>query len=197
MSTYFAKFLPVEGEIKEGDYCYDKYFGFGKAIMDGELCFHIPREGNIGSITTPISRNLDDKRPYKLFLCSRDIQSGDKAYQEFGDKTISEEYDFPKVFDNWTWAYKNSVPNHTVHIDNLFKVIGEISKDAIWVKEGDELNEEQIEEWYWHLTQNCYAISVKFGEELFNKSHNSFENNKEVFKRGVFKIKCPTCKNFH
>ena len=121
MKPYFAKYLPIEGEIKEGDVCYLDPIGFGKAIMDyGELCFYSKHPTSGGSLTTPISRNLNDKRPYKLFLCSRDVKPLD----------IMDENIKVHIY------HDNSEPP--------FKSLGEISTEATWVKEGDEFTEEEI-----------------------------------------------------
>lgn len=118
MKKYFAHYLPVEGKVEAGDYCIDnltkEVFKMGKGIN-----------------TMP--KNLQDKlrenaTKVKLFLCSRDIQVGDKCIaldglyivpQSESDLAISKE-------------------------EGHFKVIGEISPDATWVKEGDEFDEDEI-----------------------------------------------------
>ena len=68
MKRFTFSFEPIEGrEIKEGDFAYDLVFGIGNVILlEGELCFQSIRIKNKGTITTPIIRNLDDKRPYQI-----------------------------------------------------------------------------------------------------------------------------------
>jgi len=103
MKQYFAKYLPVEGGIKEGDIILDIFSQYSKA-----------HKSNLQSRNPP-------KVKYKLFLCSRDIQVGDKVLdEEFCDWIVQE--------------------NDLKALHLLTKVIGEISPDARWVKEGDEFD---------------------------------------------------------
>jgi len=173
MKKYFVKYLPVEGEINPNDWMIDSYGNIFKCKS---------KEGNKILGTAYLTYVEGEPRKVKLFLCSRDIQVGDKVLdEEFCDWIVEE--------------------NDLKNLSLLTKVIGEISKDAIWVKEGDEFNEDEIEEWYWHLKQNCFAISVKFAEEISNKPPNfcvnTWEDNKEYFKKGIFKIKCHNCQTYH
>lgn len=132
---YFAKYLPVEGEIKEGDMA---------ITIRGEI-FQATKENN-----DPI---YGDKR-IKLFLCSRAIYVGDMITLD-GVEFIH--YDEGEVDSIW---YE--------HIKKGFKVIGEISKDAAWVKEGDEFNEDEL--LLYHTTSSG---------------------------KNYFKIKCSQCKIYH
>lgn len=72
-------------------------------------------------------------------LCSRDIQAGDHFQQEsvlfpaYISTCIEVRDDFVKCDEERLWA------SHTV-----FKIIGEISPEAKWVKEGDEFVEDEI-----------------------------------------------------
>jgi hypothetical protein len=77
---YFAKWLAVEGEIKEGD-------------------FWIAKDGSYHTgATKSVLRhaNLSGCKKVKLFLCSRDIQVGDIAMEE--GRFIPFEYTF--MMDN-------------------------------------------------------------------------------------------------
>jgi hypothetical protein len=121
MKTYFAKYLPVEGEIKEGDY-------FKYHESDVFQCKDIT--------------DIDgDCYKVKLFLCSRDIQVGDQVYYlqdgEYLKSICTQSNDDGIDID------------HPVHFypPEVFKVIGEISPDAATrVKEGHEF--EKGEEYY-------------------------------------------------
>ncbi len=74
MKTYFCKFLPVEGEIKEDDRYRVK--GTDKVLIANK---HFKE----------IDQSLLEK--VKLFLCSRDIQVGDKVLdEEFCEWTVLE-----------------------------------------------------------------------------------------------------------
>ena len=65
MKRFTFSFEPIEGrDIMEGDFAYDPVLGIGNVVtVKGELCFQSIKIKNKGTITTPIIRNLDDKRP--------------------------------------------------------------------------------------------------------------------------------------
>lgn len=67
----------------------------------------------------------------KLFLCSRDIQVGDnyQSPKRFGSKEYIDAYCDGDFFPR------------------SFKVLGEISTEATWVKEGDDFDENQVRGW--------------------------------------------------
>lgn len=102
---YFTKYLPVEGEIKEGE--------TGISINNATYTHY----NHLGK---------DYGKPAKLFLCSRDIQVRDKLQTISGVKT---QVEYPSQLENFPY-------------DKLFKVIGEISPEATWVKEGNEFDED-------------------------------------------------------
>lgn len=102
MKPYFAKFIPVEGEIKKGDYYIDN------SLAKNTL--HFCRENPSEDLNT--SDHICKK--VKLFLCSGDIKPEDFASRESRVHV----------------SFNNPEPP--------FKIIGEISPDARWVKEGDE-----------------------------------------------------------
>jgi len=91
--------------------------------------------------------NLETQKLAKLFLCSRDITFPCNIYC-FGEKV-------------WRKNCNSTSCNECV------KVIGEISPNAIWVTEGMEFDEDDIEI---HLSKDL-KITIA--------------------------IKCPTCKQFH
>lgn len=123
----------------------------------------------------------------KLFLCSRDIQVGDKitldgiSFTEFTRlKELSKVY-APKF-------------------DSYFKVIGEISPEAIWVKEGDEFEEEDIKYSIAIIYNGGTDKIVNYGLFTFNKLQKYFDEHlwmKENHKYLVCKIKCSQCNTFH
>lgn len=145
MKSYFTKYLPVEGKIQEGD-------------------MTIGVRGHIAPAITPDDYN-NSYGPYwigrklvKLFLCSRDLQVGDKFFDE---RFLYEEFEVESVY----------------HLQRLndgkrFKTIGEISPAAVWVKEGDEFDEDEI----------------KLPEDL---------GYPFLAQRKYCRFKCPTCKTFH
>lgn len=109
---FFAKYIAVEGEIKEGD----KYIHPLTGRLETAIHVH-------GSKTHPY-------QPIKLFLCSRDIQVGDKVINQLGEEFV----------------IKDGGDLVSAKLNKCYKVIGEISPEATWVKEGDEFDEYR---WIW------------------------------------------------
>ena len=181
---YFAKYFPVEGEIKKGEKVY----------------WTDPDDGHSSGIYTVVETPTDDItlilseyseaevlhheiQPVKLFLCSRDIQVGDEITHLGGLKeTInSEEY-----LQKCQILFKTG---------EAFKVIGEISPDAIWVKEGDEFDDKDL-----------YPIPYSYNEwyEKFDKQDRGrFESHASINRYNqvpngwkAYKVKGP-CGHFH
>ena len=122
MKKFYAKYLPVDGEINVGDTFHSKWRSEHKFVH------HV----TVGSITddlyisengTPYSKS-DATSKVKLFICSRDIQVGGEFYAIDMSKQIAKE-NYEKL-------------------DHDFKVIGEVSPEAIWVKNGDEFDTEEL-----------------------------------------------------
>lgn len=136
---YFAKYLPVEGEIKEGD----------AAVY----------LGSPGSSPVILSQFADfdyyNKKGFykkvKLFLCSRDIQVGDKVWDIAFNKFV----DVEKPTHTKGLFFINDCilideNNLEYMYERYLKVIGEVSPAAIWIKEGMEFDEDQIHECFVH-----------------------------------------------
>ena len=178
MKTYFAKYLPVEGEIKEGDtHC-------------------LNRQGKIINFVTPISDKIasfanknGDNKPVKLFLCSRDIQVGDKDVWNNTNQVLE-----GPITDKDLSAINFFKENAPECPDNqYYKVIGEISPDAIWVKEGDEFDRDELKIW-----KSCAKHSSRQITEAFGGTWKHEEDSITIPGKVVrVDIKCPTCRKFH
>lgn len=124
---YFCKYLPVEGEIKTGDIVKNKQGEFVHAV------------------------NPDDKRckevgikKHKLFLCSRGTIQVDKP---LWDKKSNIERTPSKITPGA--VYFTNEPDgkkmrNMYEVEGKLSVIGEISPEAIWIKDGDEFDEEDV-----------------------------------------------------
>lgn len=130
---YFAKWIAVEGEIKEGSIV--------KTMGEHMQPY---KEGEMPS-------NKAAYQLYKLFLCSRDIQVGDKiratypSTEGFDVECLRSDEDKSHPH----WVVKGQDEKEYFYEDFAsFKVVGEISPNAGWVKEGDEFDE--YEEWWWN-----------------------------------------------
>lgn len=163
--SYFAKYLPVEGEIKHG------------------MLYHNGVDVNVRTSSNPNDDEIYLKyKKVKFFLCSRDIQVGDKLQiqQYNGDPnwcaTFNKE-DFEGHFVcNFIDVHDNS--EFGVLAKDAIKVIGEISPDATWVKEGDEFDEDEWIGW----------------NNMYNQSHDKKFHEGVLYKD--IRIKGP-CGHFH
>jgi hypothetical protein len=79
----------------------------------------------------------------KLCLCSFDYKVGDILKSKHAWNEVVTE-----ILDK---GYVKTDLSNREHTNNLFKVIGEISPDALsYVKPGDEYDETEVEEWWWN-----------------------------------------------
>lgn len=178
MKELFGKILKAEGNIESGDRYFDSRNGvFESAVWNSDF-----EELNS---TTPSGNRIYSKM--KLVLCSRDVQLDDtvlfESHPDFGEKTVV-------LNDGGIITLHDG---NKTGIQNLIKVIGEISPCATWVKDGDVFAEAETRlsgflksensEFGWH--NNSYA---PYSEEDL-KSYDKWKN--------FIKIMCPICKKFH
>jgi len=179
---YFIKYLPVEGEINEGDKFLDHT---DNLIKDA----HIPEIYN-----NPHVPYFDGYKKVKLFLCSRDIQKTDKEIYvhkpDGSEATKVELIDIISDKEITAVMFKWGEQTPGTLIQNTFKVIGEISPEAKWVKEGDEFDEEEIE-WICDSGDE-QRISIWSLRELAKNDGEKF-----IFPNGgTYAVKGP-CGHFH
>ena len=104
-----------------------------------------------------------------LFLCSRDIQVGDKVKYQYHFEGQARYADgivksIPEKHEDYVTYHLDIEGVDTPSLGiGTFKVIGEVSPNAIWVKEGMEFEEEDV----------------------------------DIFSILYIKFKCPTCNTFH
>src|ERR1700749_2440719 len=118
MKQYFAKYLPVEGEIQ-------RQKGGMKAFDPKGILQHIA-----GDVSLKLLPNLNEKyKKAQLFLCSRDIKEGDKVWWcGIGYNWFEEE--LKGIWENQRKTFANSKGGTGEPIENIFKVIGPISPEA-------------------------------------------------------------------
>lgn len=153
---YFAKYLPVEGEIKEGD----KFFDYS-----------IYKEGRLRTCYTKPSKEINsggECKKVKFLLCSRDIKVGDKVHFINAHEMTFE----------WNEMHEEGYLK-----ERYYRVIGEISPEATWVKEGDEFDEDD-----WRYVANIWDGAAN--NAILNKNHAPFPDPYYV------QIKGP-CGHFH
>lgn len=174
---YFVKYLPVEGEIKAGDMVLKPpipHLGMDNPYIeevDGcelEILADSKRAGH---------SLIKGSKLAKLFLCSRDIQVGDEIiYEVTGAK----------------FKWDGNMPQRPED----FKVIGEISKDALgYVKEGDEFDDQDVKfmiKYYWAFsgdTPKIESVSCEEWVKTVITTHDTVDK--------WITIKCSTCSHFH
>lgn len=179
MKDYFAKYLPVEGEIKEGVYYKSKKYPHLKAKV----------------ATANWSKQiLDfyDVQKVKLFLCSRDIQVGDKVF--IIGHTLQEPLKIISIkngmvsFDTTYYIILDQP------VQDCFKVIGEISPDATWVKEGDTFDEGEIT--FIYINKHFPDEQAEFDNSSEFLANEYYHRNRDKFKM-IVKVKCSQCNTYH
>ncbi len=123
---YFAKYIPIgpPGNVKEGD----KYLCAGSEQV--RTCTKTYAEYvETGEREYFLDIDLWSMPVYKagLFICTKDIRMGDKFYEFTKNQWI--DYDIV----GWNLPVRG------------YKVLGEVSKDATWVREGDAFSEDEVE----------------------------------------------------
>ena len=211
--NFITKYLPAEGEIKEGVIVIDKY-GLTYPINN-----YIATHPLLDEI---IERN--GMKPAKLNLCTRDIQVGDLITFRMGDhsdypwieastpiKEITERYII--LTDNGSGEIAIDKLNNF----NYLKVLGEISKEAVWLT--DNMTEEdfvqvselmEYEDDYYDDDNKRVSVEEVIEQDVIQiplyESHKIASRSRwkdapdEVEVRVFLKkyeIKCPTCKHFH
>jgi len=189
MKLYFAKWLPVEGEIKQGDKVLVSR-GMGKFIgtVIGDKII-----SNNKDLSYPL--NEVEKVKVKFFLCSRDVQKTDKEiYVHKPDGTEVTKVELIDIISDGKstavmFKWNDKTPGTL--IQNAFKVIGQISPEATWVKEGDEFDKEEINlQWYDDSGFSDYPWFDYFEDDDMPK----WEEYEDKYKR--VQIKGP-CGHFH
>jgi len=140
MKKYFAKYVPIEGKVKEG-YHLDK--------NKNEIIYY---NGDYGDVKPSFLI------PVKLCICTREIKIGDMAKdtkQPLTDFYVDEK-DIIRIKSGTDELYSQM---------DLYKVVGKISSEASWVKEGDMFDREDLMAngvgVNWNDTYDNYTFKIK------------------------------------
>lgn len=168
---YIVKLLPVEGEI----FPYEPnkmifYNGQARRMKnDGVLI----KPNYHGCKTRFEYYKYVNAKPAKFFLCSREVSMEDMVY-------TTDEF----------WPNSKLIKADDLDLNALakaYKVIGEISPEAVWVKEGMEFEDDEV--------------SLRFVDIETGKSEREYKAGLKYLSKDKWKaiafIKCPTCKYFH
>lgn len=139
MKKYFSKYLPVGGDIKEGDWCIAK-----QTVLSNNHSKHYIRETYADLVQYSKARvetsgryDTIEFQKVKFFLCSRDIQGGDEvSHCKSGEVAIVGGLsDNDVILKDHHWPHSNK--------EDWYKIIGEISPEAVWVEEAMQFDEQQ------------------------------------------------------
>lgn len=174
MKKYFVEWLPTIDTIKVGDRVIHPSYNDGNPIK----------------VTTDTEADVlsDGGQNTKLFLCSKDINVGDKVIEPCTYDGTMREYTVVKTPEK----FRRDVPagiNPEVNSGNpislnqfTFKLIGQISPNATWVKAGDEFEKSEVQ----------YNIRKELNNFESGMDWTHCEYDVIIF----FKIKGP-CGHFH
>jgi hypothetical protein len=137
LNRYFAKYLPIEGEVKNNDTVI-----FKDRPYRGHATAQIQPDGRIGCPDYKIlPRKREDVQLLGLFLCTNNIQVGDKNVMYLGSDNNYHPHPAPEVTGS---DYRRLTEQQKLEGNQIFQVIGLISPDATWVREGDEFGDEGL-----------------------------------------------------
>ena len=136
-----AKYLPVEGASKEGDLITTPKgtYNWGRYIKDSHTI--IIDDSKLGQTSTKTI-------VHRLFAVTQDIPDGIKTVDDWikeihiEHKDRSSEKTVEVALMNTEYALEEKKLGEVLvelNITNWFKVLGELSPNATWVKEGDEI----------------------------------------------------------
>lgn len=162
MRKYFTKYLPVEGEIFQNN----QFLFKGNLYKAGQI-----DQDRIEDFNHDKTFPLSQCKKVKLFLCTSEIKVGDEVMDFYFNKGIfTEEEERPE----WIIVTYNGITTSEDR-KNTFKVVGEVSTDAVWVTDRMEFNEHEV--------------------RLMNDLSHSLGNPPKAIT--YYRILCPTCKTFH
>lgn len=169
MKQLFTKYFKVTGELNEGDlFLIDnkpsihKFLGMDKE-MDNYVWMRVIEgyEGEAGKEYMAHIVNIQGKDKVKMYLCSRDIKEGDTVFFRLAagavekQLTCIETYMSPNITGNETLTavikdddFVSQIHTTPDETNQCYKVIGEVSQNALWVKPGDEFNLEDLKRGY-------------------------------------------------
>lgn len=116
------------------------------------------------------------------YLCRKSGKYGLYAMYDPMHKTWYPEYDWSQAMD-----------------DNLIAVVGPLSPMAVWLTQGDELDDcDILDELWWYRTFDegrTWTRVMKIQDEPWDDKISATEEDK-IMRRGI-PIKCPTCLQTH
>jgi hypothetical protein len=195
---YFTKYIPNGGDMKPGSKVLvdkvNRNYSLGvhtvqewrdmnhplKCVEDSSQ-YILLQPDLVPSNTTEFC-NKKYVKEVSLHLCTQDLKPGDQVTQD------------GVVFKTWTERHEE----HKSTFITFFKVIGEISPEAVWVKEGDELDEKELQVEAVHRSFPDKNILFYGNRPIkwFNDHFVDMPDEKKKYSL-VIKIFNYSCKHFH
>ncbi len=163
MRKYFTKYLPVEGEIFQNN----QFLFKGNLYKAGQI-----DQDRIEDFNHDKTFPLSQCKKVKLFLCTSEIKVGDSY---FWSQNLSEIRIAKSIENGFVSTGQEATSMHTPVTNGNFKVLGEVSPEAVWVTDRMEFNEHEV--------------------RLMNDLSHSLGNPPKAIT--YYRILCPTCKTFH
>ena len=196
MESFFVRFLPSDDELKENDFILWKKEFYLVAKQLGPIASDLHVYMKDGKSRWIPKEDIPSLRPYKYFLCTRDIQIGDEVLFQLAPNVSP--WQKLVVIDKWDDEHKTiilkdgDVKIYTSNDNWCCKIKGPISSGAGWVRNGDELASEQIKIW-----MKPGSISSRTLTELSGHPWSHKEDRIQTPPTVAdIQVKCPFCDCF-
>lgn len=166
LKPYFTQYLPVPGKIKPGE---------------------VGISTNNATYTHQEHLGEDYGVPARLFVCSRTIKVGERICVPDGDGVVGS---WVASVDDVDTALRGFYNNRQ------YRIIAEVSPDAIWVTPDMQLREDEIDVWYYSMVEGDEGFAVPMRLEPGNRPPLNDEQLKTMNWKRVAMIKGP-CGHFH
>lgn len=198
MMNLFAKYLPIDGKVEEGDFVMITSTLYGDSYLKIYYCCGVGRgadekslalKSNINLVQADLIINVTQVQRMRLFLCTMNMEKGDSIVK-FRNTLDFEEI----VFDDSIVSpliESSVVIFHGVTVGYRYqfcKVLGEVSRDVLFLEDEQELEPEDTK-LYLKIGENIYP------EYMWHKLDSNTYNKDKIV--NYYRIKCNSCKIFH
>jgi len=176
MKRYFSKLMPIEGGIREGDHA-------------------MKEDGTIVYVNKASAKYLADTwKRMRLVICDKEVSVGERVHYYSRNNDILFNGILAKVEEHFVYFEEDRMVGYPVDYDSFhmcylkgtaFKVIGQVSDESRWVKEGMYFDEDELNWMVYHHDENTFFYPISNKE----KDTNDW--------RTTIAIKCPNCNIFH
>lgn len=193
---YVVKFLPTEGIIEVGDavsltgqiFTVSEFTEDGKVILSGNEVVDVVLFGLNARKVAPVLCSLDIHPDDEVIVpASLGIPSGDAIYSTIDMEEGIVVMTFLAKEGSWVYCYYPNNPEINDFSEHPYRIIGEISKKAVWVKDGDRLAESDVR--FIMINPEYPQLNYPVDEEEYLQDIHPDFKRIEIFN--------PSCKHFH